>query len=118
MPIPLHVPIESLTPALLDIHRAIESFNEEFEAVAWYSQRAAVATDPALKAVLEHNRDEELEHASMLLEWLRRNFPQLDEPMRTYLFTTLPITEVEQAQTQGSAPAAGAAASLNIGSMK
>ena len=77
---------------------------EELEAVDWYDQRVDAATDPELAAILRHNRDEEKEHASMVLEWLRRNDPVLDRHLRTYLFTTGSITEIETDAESGSGP--------------
>ena len=68
---------------------------EELEAVDWYNQRAKATTNPELRAILEHNRDEEKEHAAMVLEWLRRSDPKLDQHLRTYLFTEAPVTEIE-----------------------
>ncbi len=91
----LHEPIEKLDAETRDQHRAIVSLMEEFEAVDWYAQRIDAADDPSLKAVLAHNRDEEKEHAAMILEWLRRRDPVLDKQLRTYLFTEGPITEQE-----------------------
>jgi uncharacterized protein len=70
---------------------------EELEAVDWYDQRIDTADDEELRDVLRHNRDEEKEHAAMTLEWLRRHDPQLDRFLRAYLFTDLPITDVEAA---------------------
>jgi ferritin-like protein len=90
-----HEPESKLTEDTIDRHRAILSIMEEFEAVDWYAQRVDATSDPALKAVLAHNRDEEKEHAAMTLEWLRRHDPVLDKHLRTYLFTTDPITEIE-----------------------
>jgi ferritin-like protein len=90
-----HEPIESLTPEVIERHRAITSLKEELDAVDWYDQRVVASTDESLAAVLAHNRDEEKEHAAMTLEWLRRNDARWDEVLRTYLFTELPITEVE-----------------------
>ncbi len=83
----LHEPAETLSPETVDIHRAISSLMEEFEAVDWYQQRAEACKDPALRRILEHNRDEELEHAAMVLEWLRRQMPRLDKELREYLFS-------------------------------
>src|SRR3954465_5902082 len=83
----LHEPAESLTPDVIDRHRAITSLQEELEAVDWYDQRVAAAADDSLAAVLAHNRDEEKEHAAMTLEWLRRRDPVFDTVLRTYLFT-------------------------------
>lgn len=78
-----------------DYHRIIQSTMEELEAVDWYNQRAECATDPEAKAIMEHNRDEEIEHACMGLEWLRRNSPVWDEMLREFLFTDAPIVGKE-----------------------
>ena len=78
---------EGLPPDVIDRHRAIVSMMEELEAVDWYDQRAAVATDPDLAAVLGHNRDEEKEHAAMVLEWIRRNDKRFSVELKDYLFT-------------------------------
>jgi ferritin-like protein len=96
-----HEPIESLSADVLERHRAITSLKEELEAVDWYDQRVAASQDEQLRSVLAHNRDEEKEHAAMTLEWLRRNDNKWDEVLRTYLFTTAPITEVEEIAEQG-----------------
>ncbi|MHB8236869.1 MAG: encapsulin-associated ferritin-like protein [Acidithiobacillus ferrivorans] len=88
----LHESRESLSPETVDIHRAISSLMEEFEAIDWYQQRADACKDPMLKQVLEHNRDEEIEHAAMVLEWLRRKMPRLDKELREYLFSKGSIT--------------------------
>ena len=82
-----HEPIEQLSSKTRDMHRAIVSLMEELEAVDWYNQRADACADPDLKAILAHNRDEEKEHASMLLEWIRRSDPRFDKELRDYLFT-------------------------------
>lgn len=92
-----HEPIESLSADIKDINRAIDSLKEEIEAVGWYSQRVAAATNEEIKEVMWHNAMEEMEHAMMLLEWLRRNQAGWDEKMRTYLFTDVPIVEIEGA---------------------
>ena len=86
-----HEPIEELSDKTRDMHRAIVSLMEELEAVDWYNQRADACKDTALKAVLEHNRDEEKEHASMLLEWIRRKDPKFSSELKDYLFTEKPI---------------------------
>ena len=83
----LHEPLESLRPETIDRHRAITSLMEELEAIDWYDQRADATSDAELRRVLEHNRDEEKEHAAMTLEWLRRRDPVLDEQLREWLFT-------------------------------
>src|SRR5690606_13011229 len=77
-------------------HRALRSLMEELEAVDWYAQRVDATDDEELKAVLAHNRDEEKEHAAMVLEWLRRRDPIFDRHLRTYLFTTKSIVEIEE----------------------
>ena len=88
-----HEPLEDLSAETRDMHRAIVSLMEELEAIDWYNQRTDASQDPELKAILEHNRDEEKEHASMLLEWVRRKDPKFSEELRDYLFTTKPIAE-------------------------
>lgn len=92
-----HESWEALPEQARDIHRAVASLKEEIEAVDWYHQRVVLCTDPQLRKVLAHNRDEEIEHAVMTLEWLRRNMPKWDENLRRYLFTTADITEIEDA---------------------
>ena len=82
-----HEPIEELSDEVRDMHRAIVSLMEELEAVDWYNQRAAACKDPELKSILEHNRDEEKEHASMVLEWIRRKDARFSKEMKEYLFT-------------------------------
>jgi ferritin-like protein len=99
-----HEPLDKLSSATMDRHRAIVSLMEELEAVDWYDQRVNATDDEELRAVLAHNRDEEREHAAMALEWLRRNDPLWDEHLRAYLFTDGPITEVEE-ETTGAAEA-------------
>jgi ferritin-like protein len=113
----LHEPGDQLSPQTIDRHRAITSLQEELEAIDWYDQRVDATADGELAAVLAHNRDEEKEHAAMTLEWLRRHDPVLDEHLRTYLFTTEPVTEVEKEAEAGgeSGPGDG---SLSIGSLK
>ena len=91
----VHEPRELLSAGTLDMHRAIVSLMEELEATDWYQQRAEACSDPELKKVLVHNKNEEIEHASMLLEWIRRRDSRFDEMLRKYLFTDLPVTDVE-----------------------
>jgi hypothetical protein len=82
-----HEPVEQLSTKTRDMHRAIVSLMEELEAVDWYNQRVDACSDPELKAILAHNRDEEKEHAAMVLEWIRRSDPSFDKELRDYLFT-------------------------------
>ena len=93
----LHEAAEVLTPLTRDLHRAITSLMEELEAVDWYQQRVDATSDEALKTILAHNRDEEKEHAAMVLEWIRRHDPAFDTNLKKYLFTTEPITEKAEA---------------------
>ncbi|WNM62149.1 ferritin-like domain-containing protein [Candidatus Nitrospira neomarina] len=86
-----HEPIEELSHETRDMHRAIFSLMEELEAVDWYNQRANACKDADLKAILAHNRDEEKEHASMVLEWIRRKDPSFSKHLKDYLFTEKPI---------------------------
>ncbi len=101
MALPYHEPTSELSPMARDLHRALTSTMEELEAIDWYNQRADVTQDESLKAVLLHNRDEEIEHAAMTLEWLRRRMPEFDEALKIYLFTTRPITEIEEEAASG-----------------
>lgn len=86
-----HEPVEELDEKTRNISRAITSLKEELEAVDWYNQRAAVTKDATLKAILIHNRNEEIEHACMALEWLRRNMDGWEEELRSTLFQEGPI---------------------------
>jgi ferritin-like protein len=82
-----HEPIDELSDETRDMHRAIISLMEELEAVDWYNQRIDASKDAELKGILEHNRDEEKEHAAMVLEWIRRKDPAFDKELKDYLFT-------------------------------
>ena len=82
-----HEPVEVLSAETRDMHRAIISLMEELEAVDWYNQRMDACKDPELRAILKHNRDEEKEHAAMVMEWIRRHDPKFDKELRDYLFT-------------------------------
>jgi hypothetical protein len=86
-----HEPVDELSAETRDMHRAIVSLMEELEAVDWYNQRADACKDPELRAILEHNRDEEKEHAAMVLEWIRRRDPAFEKELRDYMFTDEPI---------------------------
>ena len=128
----LHEPLEVLSEDTKNTHRAIVSLMEELEAVDWYQQRAEACTDPELAAVLTHNKNEEIEHAMMVLEWIRRKNPVFASNIGTYLNTSGPITEVEASAMatgggEGGGKAGGAdskgssankSTSLGIGSLK
>jgi ferritin-like protein len=113
----LHESADVLGPEAIDRHRAVVSIMEELEAVDWYDQRVRASSDDELKAILAHNRDEEKEHAAMVLEWLRRHDSALDRQLRTYLFKDKPILENESdAEAQDSNGKGDG--SLGIGSLR
>lgn len=112
----LHEPADKLTVETIDMHRAIVSLIEELEAVDWYTQRADACKDAQLQAILKHNRDEEIEHATMTLEWIRRNFSKFDETLKLYLFTKGDITAIEETSTEGKE--IGPSLRLTVGEMK
>lgn len=105
---------EALPDETKDLHRALASLKEEVEAVDWYNQRIAVTDDDELREVLEHNRDEEIEHAAMVLEWLRRRMDGWDGELSTYLFTSDPVARIEGGEPEG---AGGPRSNLGIGSL-
>lgn len=86
-----HEALDDLSEETRNMHRALVSLMEELEAVDWYNQRVDACQEPELKAILAHNRDEEKEHAAMLLEWIRRRDPTFDKELRDYLFTDKPL---------------------------
>jgi ferritin-like protein len=87
-----HEPVEELSNETRDMHRAIISLMEELEAVDWYNQRVDACKDDELKHILAHNRDEEKEHAAMVLEWIRRRDPGFDKELKKFMFTEKPLT--------------------------
>ncbi len=91
-----HEPYDLLSEKTRQMHRALKSLMEELEAIDWYQQRIDACNDDALKRILKHNRDEEVEHASMVLEWLRRNDDVFDHELRTYLFRQTDIAVAEE----------------------
>jgi ferritin-like protein len=91
-----HEPAEELSKETRDFSRALNSLKEEIEAIDWYHQRVDASDNVELKEIMGHNRDEEIEHACMTLEWLRRNMPGWDEELRTWLFKEGPIVHHEQ----------------------
>lgn len=113
-----HEPIEELSKETRLMHQAIVSVQEEFEAVDWYRQRADACADDELREILLHNMREELEHACMTLEWLRRNNADFQEQMSTYLFTDGPILEAEAHATGKSGGGATGSGEFTVGDMK
>ena len=92
---------EELSLETKNFSRALKSLKEEVEAIDWYQQRVDASDNSQLAAIMGHNRDEEIEHACMALEWLRRNMPEWDEAMRTFLFTSGDITTLEEEMESG-----------------
>ncbi len=110
-------PTDQLSTAAKDFVRALHSLKEEVEAVTWYHQRIDASDDAALKQILKHNRDEEIEHACMVLEWLRRNMPGWDEELRDNLFTEGPISHSDE-ENEHHESSDQARDSLKLGSLK
>jgi uncharacterized protein len=115
-----HEPIELLSEGTKNHHRALVSLREELEAVDWYQQRAEACSDAELRAILTHNKNEEIEHAMMTLEWLRRNDAVIASNIDTYIKSSGPITSVEKGATGGGSEGSKAppSPSLGIGSLK
>jgi len=121
-----HEPIELLSEETRNMHRAIVSLKEELDAVDWYQQRAEACSDEELRGVLVHNKNEEIEHAMMNLEWIRRHSATFDANIRTYINAKGPILAVEKGptaaeggeETSPSPAAAASSSSLGIGSLK
>lgn len=112
-----HEQEDRLSDRTKDMHRALVSLQEELEAVDWYQQRVEGSTDAELKAILAHNRDEEKEHAMMLLEWLRRMDPGFASNMKEYLFREGDIVGREQSGKEAGGSAAAGSSGLTVGSL-
>jgi hypothetical protein len=104
---------DKLDQKTADEAKALQSLIEEIEAINYYNQRVAATPNLELKGILAHNRDEEIEHAVMLIEWLRRNMKGWDEELKTYIFTSASLIDAE-AGSSGD-PSGG---DLGIGSLK
>ena len=119
-----HEPFEILSDQTKDMHRALTSLGEELEAINWYRQRADVCKDDNLREILLHNMREEMEHAAMVLEWIRRRDTDFAGHLKTYLFTEGAVTELEEQAQQGSEDGTKAQGSgaprqeLSVGIMK
>jgi ferritin-like protein len=119
-----HESEDRLRPATRDLHRAIVSLMEELEAVDWYQQRIDATDDGDLREILRHNRDEEKEHAAMVLEWIRRHDPAFDTKLREYLFTEGSIAgreatpDAKAAGVNGSTGARTTGALASVGSLR
>ena len=109
----LHEPLETLRAETIDMHRAVVSAMEELQAIDWYGQRVDATQDPELRAILQHNRDDEKEHAAMLLEWIRRHDAAFEQQLRTFLFRDGPIAGGLRAGNGG-----GPASRTSVGSLR
>jgi uncharacterized protein len=114
----LHESEERLSPATRDMHRAIVSLMEELEAIDWYLQRSEATEDAELRAILLHNREEEQEHAAMVLEWIRRHDRTFEAKLREYLFTEGSIVQREKAVEKGDAVRTNGGGSVSLGSLR
>jgi len=113
-----HESEEHLKPATRDMHRAIVSLMEELEAVDWYQQRMDATESPELRDILRHNRDEEKEHAAMVLEWIRRHDRTFEAKLREYLFTEGSIVQREKATEKGEPARGNGTSSVSLGSLR
>jgi uncharacterized protein len=113
-----HEAAEQLTPQTRDMHRALASLMEELEAVDWYQQRIDATGDDELRAILEHNRDEEVEHAAMVLEWIRRKDSTFEARLREYLFTEAPIVGREAVLMSRNGTASHHEPRVSVGSLR
>jgi uncharacterized protein len=114
----LHESEERLSPATRDMHRAIVSLMEELEAADWYLQRAEATENGALREILLHNREEEQEHAAMVLEWIRRHDRTFEAKLREYLFTEGSIVGREKALEHAEATGGNGAGGVSLGSLR
>jgi len=114
----LHESEERLSPATRDMHRAIVSLMEELEATDWYLQRAEATEDAELREILLHNREEEQEHAAMVLEWIRRHDRTFEAKLREYLFTEGSIVQREKATEKGEPARGNGTSSVSLGSLR
>ena len=110
--------MERLSPATRDMHRAVVSLMEELEAADWYLQRAEATENPELREILLHNRQEEQEHAAMVLEWIRRHDRTFEAKLREYLFTEGSIVGREKALEHTEAPGGNGTGSVSLGSLR
>jgi ferritin-like protein len=113
-----HESEQALSPLTRDLHRAIVSLMEELEAVDWYQQRVEATQDAELRDILRHNRDEEKEHAAMVLEWIRRRDPGFDGFLRAYLFTEGSLTGREEALERSGDGAGRPRPASTVGSLR
>lgn len=118
MSIDYHEPPDELSKRTRDIHRALSILCEELEAIDWYQHRLDVSDDSSLRELMLHNRNEEMEHAAMTLEWLRRTMPEFDQQLRRYLYREGPITDEPEEEEEDAHPNDPGAHDLRIGSLR
>ncbi len=107
-----------LSAGAMDVHRALASFQEELEAIDYYHQRMEKTADPELRSVLEHNRNEEIEHATMLYEWLRRTLPEFDTQAKTFIFSQGSLSDKEDSDAETDPAKLDPGTGLGIGHLK
>lgn len=90
-----HEPIDELTDETRDMHRAVQSLMEEFEAMDWYNQRVDACKNPDLKKILIHNRDDEKEHAAMLLQWIRKHDVRFEKELQEWVLDAKDLNQHE-----------------------
>lgn len=101
------------------ISHGINTLIEELEATDYYNQRISTCEDADLRALMAHNRDEELEHAAMAVEWLRRQLPRFDRELRAYLFTAGDLLALEEGvSAEETADGGSASDGLGIGKIR
>jgi ferritin-like protein len=113
-----HEAEDKLTEHTRDLHRALVSLQEELEAIDWYQQRVDATNDPELAEILKHNRDEEKEHAAMVLEWIRRHDHEFDAVLHEYLFKSGPIAGREAEATGRNGHGSDAGPAPTVGSLR
>jgi ferritin-like protein len=113
-----HESEERLSPRTRDMHRALVSLMEELEAIDWYQQRIDATDDAELRDILRHNREEEVEHAAMVLEWIRRRDTDFQAKLKTYLFGEGAIVGLEKAAEAGGANGHEGGRRTSIGSLR
>ena len=113
-----HEPANELSEEARNYNRALNSLKEEIEAVDWYHQRVDLSKNEELRNIMAHNRDEEIEHACMTLEWLRRNMPGWDRELRMWLFKEGEIVDHDHDESEEESPAGSSNSDLGIGKIK
>jgi hypothetical protein len=85
---------ENVDEKTKDLNRARQSLVEEIQAMMWYDERVSATKDKTLAAVLAHNRDDEKEHATLLLEWIRRHDEAMAKELKEILFSSKDLSDL------------------------